>query len=112
MALSVEILFTRVMQIDERTGTHSQKPRIKLFSCPRAHHLNKLLHKEVGLINLWIKLSQLAHRLLLFYSQVLRAAQKQKGGKTFSRKDPCVWRWGSLLAPMSRRSVDELRPHI
>ena len=52
---------------------------LKVLSGPRAHHLNELLHEEIGLVNLWIKLSQLAHGLLFFRFEVLRTTQKHNG---------------------------------
>jgi hypothetical protein len=57
------------LQTNKRARIHCQKPGIKVLSRPRAHHLNKLLHEEIGLVNLWIKLSQLAHGLLFFRSK-------------------------------------------
>jgi len=66
------------LQTNKRARIHCQKPGVKVLSRPRAHHLNKLLHEEIGLVNLWIKLSQLAHGLLFFRFEILRTTQKQK----------------------------------
>jgi len=100
------------MQIDERAGTHGQKPRVKLLSRPRAHHLHKLLYKEVGLIDLWIKSSQSPHGFLFFRSKVFRTAQKQPGSEALGRKCPFAWSLGSVLASISGRCLDKLSPYI
>ena len=55
------------------------KPGIEVLSSTGAQHLGKLLNQVIGQIDLWVKLTKLGQRFLLFGAQFFRPMKKQEG---------------------------------